>query len=115
MHSVYEDEDNYWLAMELIEGGELFEHLIHSGAYSEAKAAVFLRQFAEALSFVHDCGGEGQERSHSVAHLSVLSLFCQLFMEVSAPTDSMDLSTFRWYDLIQTRSEAREPASLIVE
>jgi len=55
-YSVYESDDNYWLVMELIQGGELFEHLIHSGAYSEAKAAIFLRQFAEALSFVHASG-----------------------------------------------------------
>jgi len=56
MYDIYEGEDAYWMAMELIEGGELFEHLIEEGAYSEGKAAVFMRQFAEALSFVHKAG-----------------------------------------------------------
>ena len=46
------------MSMELIEGGELFEHLIEEGAYSEAQAAIFLRQFAEALAFMHKAGGE---------------------------------------------------------
>lgn len=46
----------YYLALELISGGELFEHLIRNGAYSEAQAAVFLRQFAEAMSFMHSNG-----------------------------------------------------------
>ena len=57
MYDIYEGEDEYWMSMELIKGGELFEHLIEEGAYSEAWAAVFLRQFAEALSFVHNAGG----------------------------------------------------------
>jgi len=69
-YSVYESDDNYWLVMELIQGGELFEHLIHSGAYSEAKAAIFLRQFAEALSFVHASGGEVKTES-SITYLLI--------------------------------------------
>ena len=56
MYSIYEGDDNFWLSMELIEGGELFEHLIAEGAYSEAKAAVFTRQLAEALAFMHKAG-----------------------------------------------------------
>jgi hypothetical protein len=50
---LHRDETNYYLAMELIEGGELLEHLIDNGPYSEALAASFLRQFAEAICFVH--------------------------------------------------------------
>eukprot|EP00581_Thalassiosira_minuscula_P017283 CAMPEP_0183727440 /NCGR_PEP_ID=MMETSP0737-20130205/25705_1 /TAXON_ID=385413 /ORGANISM="Thalassiosira miniscula, Strain CCMP1093" /LENGTH=585 /DNA_ID=CAMNT_0025959089 /DNA_START=93 /DNA_END=1850 /DNA_ORIENTATION=- len=56
MYEIYEGEKEYWMSMELIEGGELFEHLIEEGAYSEARAAVFMRQFIEALSFVHKAG-----------------------------------------------------------
>ena len=58
MYDFLEDEDNFYMALELIEGGELFEHLIEEGAYSEARAAVFMRQFAEALAFMHQAGGE---------------------------------------------------------
>jgi len=56
MYALYEGEDAYWMSLELIQGGELFEHLIKEGAYSEARAAVFLRQFVEALSFMHKAG-----------------------------------------------------------
>lgn len=56
LHDIFEDSDNYWLSMELIEGGEVFEHLISHGAYSEIVAATFLRQFAEALAFMHSAG-----------------------------------------------------------
>ena len=41
---LHRDENNYYLAMELIEGGELLEHLIENGPYSEGLAASFLRQ-----------------------------------------------------------------------
>ena len=56
MYDVFEDNEDYWLSMELIEGGEVFEHLISHGAYSEIVAATFLRQFAEALAFMHSAG-----------------------------------------------------------
>jgi ankyrin repeat protein len=55
-YDVHRDDQNYYLAMELIEGGELLEHLIENGPYSEAVAASFLRQFAEAICFVHGNG-----------------------------------------------------------
>ena len=35
MYDMHKDGRNYYLAMELIAGGELFEHLIQNGAYSE--------------------------------------------------------------------------------
>lgn len=56
LYDVFENDDEYWLSMELIEGGEVFEHLIERGAYSEAMAATFLRQFAEALAYMHSAG-----------------------------------------------------------
>lgn len=56
LYDLHRDDDNYYLAMELIEGGELLEHLIANGPYSEALAASFLRQFAEAICFVHSNG-----------------------------------------------------------
>jgi len=56
LYDLHRDDKNYYLAMELIEGGELFEHLIENGPYSEGLAASFLRQFAEAICFVHSSG-----------------------------------------------------------
>lgn len=57
LHDLHDDGHKfYYLSLELISGGELFEHLIRNGPYSEAQAAVFLRQFAEAMSFMHTNG-----------------------------------------------------------
>lgn len=56
LYDLHYDEKNYYLAMELIQGGELLEHLIQNGPYSEAIAASFLRQFAEAICYVHAAG-----------------------------------------------------------
>ncbi len=56
MIDYHDDGKLYYVSMELIEGGELFEHLIEKGPYSEAKAAHFVRQFSEALNFIHKLG-----------------------------------------------------------
>lgn len=56
LYDTHVDAQNYYLVLELILGGELLEHLIHKGPFSEAEAATFLRQFAEALSFIHANG-----------------------------------------------------------
>jgi serine/threonine protein kinase/CRP-like cAMP-binding protein len=51
------DEDNhYYLVLDLIRGGEMFDHLIQMGAYSEADAARLLREVASALAFCHGIG-----------------------------------------------------------
>eukprot|EP00977_Amphora_coffeiformis_P029022 scaffold38303_cov168-Amphora_coffeaeformis.AAC.1 len=54
---LHQDDEQYYLSMELVAGGELLERLIEDGPYSEAQAAVFVRQFAEALRFCHDTAG----------------------------------------------------------
>lgn len=56
LYDLHSDEKRYYLAMELIQGGELLDHLIRQGPYSERQAAGFLRQFAEGIRFVHDAG-----------------------------------------------------------
>lgn len=56
LYDLHRDDENYYLSMEYIEGGELLEHLIENGPYSEGLAASFLRQFAEAICYVHSNG-----------------------------------------------------------
>eukprot|EP00567_Pseudictyota_dubia_P008976 CAMPEP_0197464882 /NCGR_PEP_ID=MMETSP1175-20131217/64250_1 /TAXON_ID=1003142 /ORGANISM="Triceratium dubium, Strain CCMP147" /LENGTH=1232 /DNA_ID=CAMNT_0043000885 /DNA_START=112 /DNA_END=3811 /DNA_ORIENTATION=- len=48
--------DHYVLILDLIRGGELFDHLIENGAYSEADAARLVREVASALDFCHAIG-----------------------------------------------------------
>ena len=56
LYDLHRDSENYYLVMELLDGGEVFEEIIEQGSYSEAQAAELLRQFAGAISFVHECG-----------------------------------------------------------
>ena len=56
LYSQHEDGKYYYLEMELIEGGELFEHLIENGPFSERDASRFVKQHAQALSYIHRKG-----------------------------------------------------------
>lgn len=52
----YEDSTHFYLVMDLITGGELFDHLSNDGAYSEADAARLVFEIASALAFMHGVG-----------------------------------------------------------
>lgn len=52
----FDEADDYLLVLDLVDGGEMFEHLIKHGAYSEADASRLLRQVASALDFLHGIG-----------------------------------------------------------
>ena len=53
---MYEDDNNYYLILDLVSGGEMFDHLINYGAYSEADAARLMYEIASALAFMHGVG-----------------------------------------------------------
>ena len=53
---MYEDYSHYYLILDLVSGGEMFQHLIEYGAYSEADAARLMREVASALAFMHGVG-----------------------------------------------------------
>ncbi|CAN0478284.1 unnamed protein product, partial [Discosporangium mesarthrocarpum] len=85
MEEMFEDEEHFYLVLELVAGGELFEHLCNSGPYSEQltkrditnennrpklpekkkkkncqqkknTAAALIRDLAAALCFLHSRG-----------------------------------------------------------
>jgi len=47
---------HYYLIFDLVSGGEMFDHLIENGAYSEADAARLVREVASALAYLHGIG-----------------------------------------------------------
>ena len=49
----FEEEEHFIVILDLVKGGEMFDHLVELGAYSEADASRFLREVASALAFVH--------------------------------------------------------------
>jgi len=56
LRDMYEDYSHFYLVMDLVSGGEMFEHLIQYGAYSEADAARLVQEVASALAFLHGVG-----------------------------------------------------------
>ena len=56
LRDMYEDSTHYYLILDLVSGGEMFEHLIQYGAYSEADAARLVHEIASALAFIHGVG-----------------------------------------------------------
>jgi len=56
LRDMFEDQDYYYLVTDLVSGGEMFDHLIQYGAYSEADAARLMHEVASALAFLHGVG-----------------------------------------------------------
>ena len=56
LREYFEEGDYYYLILDLVSGGEMFDHLVAVGAYSEADAARLLREVASALAFLHGIG-----------------------------------------------------------
>mmetsp|Transcript_3749 Transcript_3749/g.8100 ORF Transcript_3749/g.8100 Transcript_3749/m.8100 type:complete len:1004 (+) Transcript_3749:497-3508(+) len=51
-----EEDGYYYLVLDLISGGEMFDHLCRQGAYSELQAARLIREVASAMTFLHGLG-----------------------------------------------------------
>jgi calcium/calmodulin-dependent protein kinase I len=56
LRDVFETEDEWFLVMELVTGGELFEKLVKQGPYSEKEASRLMRQMARAIAWLHSQG-----------------------------------------------------------
>jgi len=53
---VYETEPDFYLIMQLVEGGELFDRIVKLQSYSEKDAHVLVRQMVSAIDHMHDRG-----------------------------------------------------------
>lgn len=56
LYEVFEDDDYFFLVLELVEGLELFDKIVDRGNYSEKDAANIVRQILEAVKYLHDEG-----------------------------------------------------------
>ncbi|KAK7595481.1 hypothetical protein V9T40_013306 [Parthenolecanium corni] len=52
----YEDKSKYYLVMELVTGGELFDRIVAKGSYTEKDASDLIRQVLEAVNYMHEQG-----------------------------------------------------------
>jgi len=53
LHEHFDEDGYYYIILDHVGGGEMFDHLIESGPYSEADAARLIREVASALAFCH--------------------------------------------------------------
>jgi len=56
LEEVFEEDENIYLVLELVTGGELFDQIVSRGTYSERDAANTIRQILEAVAYMHDNG-----------------------------------------------------------
>jgi len=56
LFEVFEDDDEFFLVMELVSGKELFDKIVERGQYSEADASHIVRQIVSAVEYLHSQG-----------------------------------------------------------
>jgi len=56
MQESFDEGSDYFLILDYVGGGELFDQLIKNGAFSEADTSRLLRECASALAFLHGIG-----------------------------------------------------------
>ncbi len=54
IYELYQDQKNYYLITEYLEGGELFEKLEISKVISESIAAEYMKQLLSAVAYCHE-------------------------------------------------------------
>ncbi|XP_051551207.1 calcium/calmodulin-dependent protein kinase IGa [Myxocyprinus asiaticus] len=53
LEDFYETRTHYYLVMELVSGGELFDRILNRGFYTEKDASFVIKQVLEAVSYLH--------------------------------------------------------------
>ena len=53
VNEILEDNNFYYIATELLEGGELFDRIIVEKQFSEQRASYILRQVLHAINYMH--------------------------------------------------------------
>jgi len=56
LYDVYDSAEYLSIVLELVTGGELFDHIVSRGHFSETDASKLIKQLLEALSYLHDNG-----------------------------------------------------------
>jgi len=56
LEDVYETEDQFWIVMEFVGGGDILDYLCEHGAYKEREAATLISELAGAIAILHAQG-----------------------------------------------------------
>ena len=56
LYEIFEDEENIYLVLELMTGGELFDRVVDKEHYSEKEAADTIRPIVDAIKYCNSLG-----------------------------------------------------------
>ncbi|XP_005404601.1 PREDICTED: calcium/calmodulin-dependent protein kinase type 1G [Chinchilla lanigera] len=56
LEDIYESTTHYYLVMQLVSGGELFDRILERGVYTEKDASLVIRQVLSAVKYLHENG-----------------------------------------------------------
>uniref|UniRef100_A0A8C6QII0 Calcium/calmodulin-dependent protein kinase I gamma n=1 Tax=Nannospalax galili TaxID=1026970 RepID=A0A8C6QII0_NANGA len=56
LEDIYESTTHYYLVMQLVSGGELFDRILERGVYTEKDASVVIQQVLSAVKYLHENG-----------------------------------------------------------
>ncbi|XP_037352205.1 calcium/calmodulin-dependent protein kinase type 1G isoform X4 [Talpa occidentalis] len=56
LEDIYESATHYYLVMQLVSGGELFDRILERGVYTEKDASLVIRQVLSAVKYLHENG-----------------------------------------------------------
>ncbi|XP_077337285.1 uncharacterized protein LOC143982448 [Lithobates pipiens] len=56
LEDIYESSSHFYLVMQLVSGGELFDRILERGVYTEKDASNVIRQVLSAVQYLHDNG-----------------------------------------------------------
>ncbi|XP_058488171.1 calcium/calmodulin-dependent protein kinase type 1D-like [Solea solea] len=54
LEDFYETRTHYYLVMQLVSGGELFDRILDKGVYTEKDASMVIKQVLQAVSYLHE-------------------------------------------------------------
>jgi len=86
---IYEDAENVYIVMELVDGNELFDRIVDRGYYSEKSTIHIVKQILEAIKYLHEhhiahrdlkpenllCSGEGSNEIVKIADFGLSKIF----------------------------------------
>jgi len=56
LHEIYEDENQVYIVMELVQGSELFDRIVDKGYYNEKYSKNIVNQILSAVAYLHRKG-----------------------------------------------------------
>jgi len=56
LHNIYDEPDGYYLVMDLIEGGELFDRIVQKEYYNELEARDLIMMLLQTVEHIHGLG-----------------------------------------------------------